>query len=643
MAETRADPPARETEAGQARPEAALAAANEALVAGDLDRAVAQLSAAIRGFTADRRPCDAAMACIRLGDAFANMLGNRTAARAWFTRARRMLEDHEPCVEQGWVAVAAMGCDVDDPAELLAGAELALDRARRFADVNLETKALADGGLAHVQAGRVDSGMAMLDEAMALCCGPADDMEAAGKSVCSFFTACYYAADFARASSWTDLLRKRGLISTTSVHGLFLSGHCDSVQATLLVELGRWSEADALLERGRQRWSQRLPTPAWHLDIALADLRIRQGRLAEAEALLMGKDHAMQALVPMARLHVARGDHALARAVATRGLRGLRDDRLRAVELLTILVDAALAAGDTDAATAACGELTKRAADLDVPVLAGRAASARARALSAAGDVADAAVVLEDVLDRVEANELPLLRATLLQQLAGLRKATGDAAGAALDSDAAAALLADLDVVTPTPTAERQAVASMQRDGNWWTFVHGHTSVRLADTKGFRYLAMLLERPGIERHALDLVDGVEGVGDVDRRTLGDAGALVDAKARAAYRRRVEQLRADIEDALGAGMLESAEALQAELDTLVAQLAAAFGLGGRDRKAASAAEKARLNVTRALRSAIARVVDALPEGGAVLDRRVRTGMYCAYGPEDDDPVRWIVQS
>ena len=81
-----------------------------------------------------------------------------TAGTTWFVRARRLIEDEPPCLEQGWVAVAAMGCDVDDPAELLAAAELALDRARRFGDVNLETKALADAGLAHVQAGRVGRG-----------------------------------------------------------------------------------------------------------------------------------------------------------------------------------------------------------------------------------------------------------------------------------------------------------------------------------------------------------------------------------------------------------------------------------------------------------------------------------------------------
>ena len=101
------------------------------------------------------------MACVRLGEVLANAIGNTTAGRAWFApRAGRLVEDEPPCIEQGWVAVAAMGCDVDDPAELLADAELALDRARRFGDVNLETKALADAGLAHVQAGRIARGHA---------------------------------------------------------------------------------------------------------------------------------------------------------------------------------------------------------------------------------------------------------------------------------------------------------------------------------------------------------------------------------------------------------------------------------------------------------------------------------------------------
>ena len=70
---------------------------------------------------------------------------------------------------------------------------------------------------------------------------------------------------------------------------------------------------------------------------------------------------------------------------------------------------------------------------------------------------------------------------------------------------------------------------------------------------------------------------------------------------------------------------------------------AFGLGGVDRKASSVAEKARLNVTRAVRAAIGKVTEALPDAGAVLDRRVRTGLFCAYEPHPDDEVLWSVQS
>src|SRR5688572_6584601 len=218
--------------------------AEEALARFEGEAAAGHLSVAIRELTAAGDNRRAAMACARLGGLFSDFLGNNTAAKAWYVRAARLIEDEPPCIEQGWVAVASLGCDVDDPAVLLANAELALERARRFGDVNLETKALADGGLALVQAGRVEQGMRMLDEAMALASGLADDEEAAGKSVCSFLTACYFACDFDRAASWVDALRKRGLIGAETGVQIFITNHCDAVQATLLVELGLWTEAE---------------------------------------------------------------------------------------------------------------------------------------------------------------------------------------------------------------------------------------------------------------------------------------------------------------------------------------------------------------------------------------------------------------
>ena len=629
-------------------------AADEAWARFDGEQLIVQLSAAMRGFTAAGDVRRAATTCAALGNAYAYVLGNMTASRAWFIRARRLVADEEPCIEQGWVAVAAIGCDVDDPAELLAAAEFALDRARRFGDVNLETKALADAGLAHVQAGRVAQGMALLDEAMALACGAADDRDSACRSACSFFTACYYAADFERADAWSEPMRRHGLIGASGPAQAFISGHCDSVHATLLIELGRWTEAEAVLLRSKQQFESVTGASSWHPDIALADLRVRQGRCSDAEHLLIGKDQAIQALLPAARLHLARGDHDLARATAHRGLRAVGADQLRTIELLTTLVDVELAAGDLEAATVACAELSEQAERVAVPSLAGRAAAAHARALSAGGCDTDALALLERTVDSLDAGRLPWLRAALLIELARQRLRCGDRGGAAADASAAKAALAELDVVLGSgdvdllaslggaATPRAAATAELAGGGSWWTATCDGVSVRLPDTKGLAYLAELIANPGAERHALDLVDRVEGVeAGIDRRAFGDAGPLLDSAARTAYRRRIEQLRADAEDALAEDRLEDAEATRAELDQLVGQLAQAFGLGGQARRAGSVAERARLNVTRALRAAIAKLTDALPDAGAALDRHVRTGTYCAYTPAPGE-LRWIVQ-
>ncbi len=637
-----------------------LGLADEAMRSLDAEAAATHLSAAIRGFTARGDRKQAALACARLGDLCANAMGNTTAARAWFLRATRLIEDEPPCIEQGWVAVAAMGCDVDDPAVLLARAELALARAREFGDVNLETKALADAGLACVQAGRVAEGMAMLDEAMALACGPADDADMAGKSVCSFFTACYFAADFDRASSWADALRRQGLIGKPSGSTMFLTGHCDSVQATALGELGRWGDAEAMLTGAIAAFEAGMGMPSWHPAIAMAELRIRQGRLAEAEMLLLGKDGSIQALLPAAHLHLARGDLDLARATAVRGLRAMGDDRLRAVDLLAVLVDTELAAGDLGAATTACDDLVARAGTLDVSGLQARVAAVRARVLAAAGNVADAIGTMEAALDKLPPAGVPLLRASLLIDLVRLHAGAGNRAAARVEAGRATAALAGLDIVLrpedrellervcgPAGDNRPQQAAALRRDDRGWVVASGEMHCRLADTKGLAYLAELLRSPGVERHALDLVDRVEGVAAagpaVDRRRLGDAGELVDAQARTAYRHRIEALRSEIDDALDMGADARAETLQAELDQLVAHLAQAFGLGGRGRRASSATERARVNVTRSLRAATARVREALPEAGEVLDRRLRTGIYCAYEPDDSDDIRWVVHT
>ena len=52
-----------------------------------------------------------------------------------------------------------------------------------------------------------------------------------------------------------------------------------------------------------------------------------------------------------------------------------------------------------------------------------------------------------------------------------------------------------------------------------------------------------------------------------------------------------------------------------------------------------AERARVNVTRTLHAAIARIARHAPIAGAHLDSSVRTGIVCRYQPAPGGPDRW----
>jgi hypothetical protein len=178
--------------------------------------------------------------------------------------------------------------------------------------------------------------------------------------------------------------------------------------------------------------------------------------------------------------------------------------------------------------------------------------------------------------------------------------------------------------------------------------------VRLRDTKGLRHLAQLLAHPGREFHVIDLEaadrqaapaaigSSRSGTGEPQltvRPDLGDAGFLLDAAAKAAYQRRIKDLRAELDEADAFHDPARAAKIRAELDFLVAELAQAVGLGGRDRRAASHAERARLNVTRAVRAAMANLARNNPSLGRHLAATIRTGRYCSYTPDPAAPITW----
>ena len=113
--------------------------------------------------------------------------------------------------------------------------------------------------------------------------------------------------------------------------------------------------------------------------------------------------------------------------------------------------------------------------------------------------------------------------------------------------------------------------------------------------------------------------------------------MVDARAREQYRERAEDLQAEIEDARRANDPAREERARDELSEIADALEAAYGLGGRVRRAGDPAERARTAVAWRIRSALGKLE---PEHGQLarhLRNAVRTGTYCVYEPET--PVRW----
>ncbi|MGE3542407.1 MAG: AAA family ATPase [Kofleriaceae bacterium] len=166
---------------------------------------------------------------------------------------------------------------------------------------------------------------------------------------------------------------------------------------------------------------------------------------------------------------------------------------------------------------------------------------------------------------------------------------------------------------------------SATRVGELWIVRGFGNEVHVRSSRGMEMLARMLAEPGREFHAVDLANPG---GTID---LGDAGELIDDRARAAYRTRLADLEDELARAEQWGDLGRAEHARSEIAALSEQLTRAVGLGGRERRAGQAAERARTNVQRRVSHAIQQVRAASQHLGEHLVATVRTGAFCVYRP------------
>jgi hypothetical protein len=197
--------------------------------------------------------------------------------------------------------------------------------------------------------------------------------------------------------------------------------------------------------------------------------------------------------------------------------------------------------------------------------------------------------------------------------------------------------LASGDVPRP-PSRPRVIHLHHGSEDGWVIGAAGATTV-LPNSKGLEYLRYLVQRPGVDVPAIDLSDAAAGHPTV-RAPTTDLGPLIDRNALAAYRRRLREIAADLDEADAMADPARSARLQAERDALLHQVRSATGLRGRTRSIGSSEERARVAVRKAITAILDRIETRDPALARLLRDSIRTGAACRYDPRPDEPITWI---
>lgn len=566
----------------------------------------------------------------------------------------------------------------DQRARRSALADEAVSLARTTGDDAALAAALYAWSIVHAMAGNYERRLAAADELLAVGhrCGVAE-VEASAAHFHAHLMAeggdfAAFDADVAACEALARRLHDATWLWTSRVH--------QAMRATMQ---GRFADAEALGHEAfgiGDRSQHEVATAVYYAH--LLSLRAWQGRLDELFPVILDAAArytelpAVWAALPYAHAELGRRNEAadeLRRAVETHELEDIPGAHSWPVAL-AMLARAAAVTGDA--------EVAGRVRELLAPLgerhvvgpfgdcYSGPALLYVGLCSATVGDLDDAASQMERALHQATAAGARPVVAWAKAELATVLDRSGGAdAGhvAALRAEAAAELdrlgmpghraalgeVDGIDEIDETGEAAPPAEGSaneFRRTAEGWSIRYDGRAVVVRPTKGLADIHRLLAAPGVELHVLELAREAEVDATGTGAAAGAAGAgaeggvgggsrqpVLDERAKADYRRRLQDLQAEVDDARACADLARAERAEAEVDFLVTELAAGLGFGGRDRTMTDEAERARQAVRARIRYTLDRLERVHPALRRHLDRALVTGTFCSYQPER--PTTW----
>jgi len=356
-------------------------------------------------------------------------------ASGWFARAQRLIEKND-CVEQGYLLLPTVHrlLAAGDHDGARAAAAEAAGLGDRFRDPDLTTLARCLEGKVLLRQGQVESGLALLDEAMVAVTTGGIGPILTGLVYCSAIACCSQLYMMDRVREWTTALASWCESQPDLVP---FSGACLVHRAELMQLAGSWREAIEEAKRACDRarkvdWASNADSFYQQGEVH----RLRGDFSAAESAYRSASELGREAQPGLALLRLAQGRKVDAVNAIRGALRATTDRRNRA-RLLPAAVEIALAAGDVEDARRTCGQLEQIAAGFGTEVLGAMAAHARGAVELADGRAEAALEPLRRAFRVWHEVGAPYIAARLRLLIAHACRALGDRDTATLELDLA--------------------------------------------------------------------------------------------------------------------------------------------------------------------------------------------------------------
>jgi class 3 adenylate cyclase len=404
--------------------------AESAWFAGDPDTAIEARERAHAGYVQEGDKCHAAEVALQVAlDHFERL--ESAIGNGWLSKAKRLIEQTpNECAAHGWQAqtLAYLALRMrSDTEEGLRQALLAQEIGERLGIPAIQALALAGQGRALISQGKIDEGLALIDESAVSAISGELDPLTTGKIYCNTISICRELADWRRAVEWTDAAER--WCHRQNVSGF--PGICRVFRAEIMDFRGSWADAEREAKRACEELLRYDLMVSGHAQYEIGEVRLRVGDLEGAREAFRQAHQLNRVPEPgMSVLRLVQGDAQAANISIKRALAAVGSRAFIQARLLPAAVEIGLAAGDLDSAAQHVATLEAIADSFGTTAVAATADYARGQLMLAEGNVEMAMTSLRHAVERWHELGAPY-------EIAKARTALGEALRAARDEDAA--------------------------------------------------------------------------------------------------------------------------------------------------------------------------------------------------------------